>query len=181
MKPIYLLIIIMFVIPVNSNCIVPPIMTSELVQDSSYFKTSDDNSLFVFESDISLRRDQEVYHPVNFQIQLPIGLKHWEVLNSSSFGFYYKANQVIFVKTNPFISNRLEETVRTASINEINAFIIEECETSNKAKWNIRDISLRPSRKSLIIRKGNTQILLYNIKKRNFEEFKKLSATFMTL
>lgn len=126
---------------------------------------------FKYESNILLKKDNEAYEPIAFEIDLPKKLKYWEVINSSSFGFYYSHKQVIFISTNIFKNTIDRDTVYTPTRNEIAEIIDKFFYTSGHPKWDIKNIEIMGSRENLILKEGSAIILMFNVKDSLFKDY----------
>lgn len=148
-------------------------------EDKSYdIREYSNYLLFKNKSKILLSRDKERFCPINFEIQLPKRIKSWEAINSTNFGFYYSHNQVIFISTNPFYTKEPTiDSVFVPSKNEIKK-MIANFETSGYNKRDIKKIGIVKNRKNIVMKKGNTTILLLNIKNTRFDGYYRLVRSY---
>ena len=111
--------------------------------------------------------------PTHFKVKLPKGILYNEIMGNSDFGFYYRKNQVIFIKVFPFTDEKYlrKDTTYIPSYNEMEDLIEATLITSN-SKLNIKKMNILKSRKHLIFSQRNMKILLFNIEDLNVEKFK---------
>ena len=134
--------------------------------------------LFKHKSKIVLSKDKERFWPIGFKIQLPKRVKYWEAINSTNFGFYYRHNQVIFISTNSFYTKEPTiDSIFIPSKNEIEK-IVDNLETSGHKKWDIKKMGIIKNRKNIVMKKGNTTILLLNIKNTRFDDYYSLVGSY---
>ncbi len=138
-----------------------------------------DHLLFRYSSDIELKRDKEVFKPISFKIELPKGVRYWEISNSCDFGFYYKSSQVIFVSTDIYNERTKSDTSYVPSKKEIEKLISSSFVTNNHKKWNIKEMHLINNRKHLVIKKDGTIILLFNIKEAKLQYYSSLAKRYV--
>lgn len=143
-----------------------------------YFDFYPDSNLFTYKSSVVLTRDTEKIYPKSFSVKLPKNLKYYEFVSSSNFAFYYGKGEVIFIKVNLEGKESAEDTAFFPSQEKLQQFIEYELNTANNNKYDIKKIPFDKNRKTLLIRKGNATILLYNIQKGNYDLFYDYVSTF---
>ncbi len=147
-----------------------------------YIENKDTCIFFKFIPNITYTRDNEIYKPKSFEINLPKKIKFWEAINSSNFGIYYKSKQVIFINTDlENCSNNKSDSIYTPSEKEIEYLITTIFETSREKRRDIKEIPFLKCRKHQIIKRQRITILLYNIKNKNYDNYLKLIKTFKEL
>lgn len=150
-------------------------MVNKQTPPNSGLISYDNYNLFLYDSNVTYLKDQEVTKPAHFEVRLPKKLKYFVGHNSSDFGFYYYDNQVIFIKTD--FNKPNARTMYEPSKEELDHIVQSVLVTSND-KFDIKEITVSPSNKNMIIIKGNSLILLYNIEKNNIDKYISLVSTF---
>jgi hypothetical protein len=136
-----------------------------------------DSNVFVYKTNVGLKRDTEIAYPKSFKVTLPKGLRFYELSGSIDFGFYFDYDQVIFININAFDNVTKQDTFYIPRETELSELILNKLSTTN-SKYNIKNISLNNSRRQAILMKGPATILLYNIKPENYDIFLKYVTDF---
>lgn len=131
-----------------------------------YLNIYQDSNVLTYRSNISLTRDTEKIHPKPFKVKLPKRIKYYEFVGSSDFFFYYDKNQVVLIKVNLESQNTILDTSYIPSDAGLNEFF-QHVSTGSRKGYNIKEITSRVGRANRIIKKGDAEILLYNITKEN--------------
>jgi hypothetical protein len=152
-----------------------------LSKDSTSIIQCENYLLFKYRHTLTIAQDNNLFSPVFFDIRLPKGLLHMEIVNISSFGFYYKANQVVFILTDIYKKRMHLDTTFVPNNNTIDSLKATNFETSNDDRWNIKEIQIIKHRKNLMIVKNGTIILLFNIKRRNLEKYLDLVNSYVEI
>lgn len=138
-----------------------------------------DYNLFRYKANYNLTMDKEVIMPVSFEIRLPKRMKYYKAIGSSDFAFYYVKNQVVFVKTG-LKDSVAENKIYEPSSKELGDLIQNQLVTDG-GRYDIKEIAPDFKNKSVIVRMGNTLVLLYNIRKEDIEPYVSLITTFKFL
>ncbi|WP_394776831.1 hypothetical protein [Flavobacterium sp.] len=134
---------------------------------------------FIYKSKVNSTADKEVYYPTHFKIDLPKKIKNWQSSNNE-FYFEYSDKEIIYINsgfknTGTVGSWILKETDDNEIFSKLSSYW-------NKRKYDEDDLKLEISnRKSQIYSDGKTTILLYNIKRENFERYLTLVKSFKYL
>jgi hypothetical protein len=172
-----------------TGCIAMFLMSSCVTENTSlffqnntgYLRKKNDHIEFRYTTKVFFTRDKEKFVPINFEIQLPKGLKYCEFINSRDFVFYYKANQVIAITTTyidvnmlkTHLSIRQQDSIYIPQENQIK-LIINDIGPSKDKKWDVTNIKMITNRQNMIRYKRGVSILLFNIKKENFQNYKEI-------
>lgn len=152
--------------------------TSIIPVKQGYFDFYPDSNLFTYRSSVVLTRDTEKIYPKSFSVKFPKNLKYYELVRSSNFAFYYDKGEVIFIKVDLENKVSAEDTIFFPSQEQLEQVIEYELNTANNNKYDIKKIPFDKHRKSSLIRKGDATILLYNIRKENYDLFYNFVNTF---
>jgi hypothetical protein len=150
--------------------------SADIAKAQSYctLDTTNNGYIFQYSSSIYIILDTFKYKPINFEIELPKGMKYFESINSSVFKFYYRSNQVICIKTDIF--KEKEVTIDTMyiptekEIYDIIKHVMDDSEYDKKTE-NIYFSKKYMLKNNLLKIQNGTEILLFNIKDKNIKEF----------
>ena len=128
----------------------------------------ENKNIFIYTSNLTTRRDDEVILTTKFKLDLPKNIINFKISNMYKFVFNYPNKQYFIIYTdNEKKSLVTNDTLYIPDEKEIEALIQQNgVHIIKKIK---RDKSI--GRKYLIFKKGNTTILLYNIKNDNIDTF----------
>ncbi len=147
------------------------------VSNETYdFKCCTDYLQFSFHNPIVYKADYDTIYPIPFIIKLPLGLKAFGYVGSHDFIFYYKNKQSVYIRVDILKKTNLKDSVFTTTIYERDSIV--EWPNINLGEISERKIQLSKNRKNLVIHKDNTTILLFNIKRKNFDKFYKNAMSF---
>jgi len=134
---------------------------------------------FIYKSKVNATADNEIYHTSHFSINLPKMLKNWQSLGNE-FYFEYDDKEIIYI--NAGFKNVGD--AQTWKVRETNS---DEIYTKLNSYWNKRGynenaLTAEQSRRiSKVYSDEKILILLYNIKKENFDEYLSLVKSFKHL
>lgn len=134
-----------------------------------YFTCFGDHVTFNYDSEIIYTMDEEIIYPRKFSINLPKDFKTFKFIGSEDFIFYYKNQQAIYIKINLRLSNVINDTIYTPSLNQIDS-IIDLADTEIGIIKNSAVKFSRNRKHQVISRKGGV-VLLYNIRQTNYNNF----------
>lgn len=141
-----------------------------------YFDFYSDSNVLAYTSSVGLTRGNGTIYPKHFKVNLPKGIKYYELTGSTDFSIYYESKQVFFIRVD-LEKNEAGDTVYVPNRDELESFIQSKL-TLRKSKYDIKEIDYNPSRKHVFIRKGAATIFLYNIKPREYDLFFKSATSF---
>jgi hypothetical protein len=142
------------------------------INNSYKFSILREKNLFEYINDIDLVADKEVLKPTKFKLDLPKDLIYFEMPNMSSFFFYYRDSQCIYINIDNYLKNDLiNDTLYIPSKSEIEQLIDKS--PNGKFKCNLRANEYVVDRDFYRLNRGKITILLYNIKHRNFDMYLK--------
>jgi|GEM_PF-1604401 len=149
--------------------------------EKGYIYYYGDKNVLVYKPTVGLRRDSEEYMPKSFKIDLPEGMKFYEIVEPDDFVIYYSKKQVFYIHIDPDSDGRVD-TVYTPDEDELDDFIQEKL-SFHDYKYDIKKIKLNKSRKTVMLKlkKGQANILLYNISSVRLEVFLKAVRSFRFL
>ena len=142
--------------------------------DFYYFKEYNE---LTYTSRVHASADTEIYYRNHFSIKIPKKIKNW-LISTNSFYFEYDNKEIIFIENEYKNIGVLASfwTLQDANKDEVIYYLNYYY---NKRKYNIDDITIKKSgRVSKIYSNGRISILLYNIKKRNFDKYFNLVKSF---
>jgi hypothetical protein len=123
-----------------------------------------DSNVFVYKTNVILTRDTERITPRSFKLNLPKRLKHYEVVGSTDFVFYYDKHQALMLRI--LLENdgksplkRSEEVPTKGEVEHM----IDSKLTFGRARYDIKDLSYLTNRKHLMVKDKGVTFLLYNI------------------
>ena len=143
---------------------------SQIPVNSDFFQFYPDSNVFRYKSNIVLTKDTEKVYPKFFEVTLPKKIRYYTLIGSTDFSFYYDKNQVVFIKIDIEGTKSNTDTVYTPSREQLDEFIESEVRAGS-GKYNLKNTSFNPSRKHLVMQKGDAAILLYNIEGKNLDLF----------
>ena len=131
-----------------------------------YLQIYSDSNVLEYKSNIALTMDTEKLYPKSFRVQLPKRIKYYEFVGSTDFAFYYDKSQVVLIKIDLENKKSTPDTSYVPSEVELSRFIQQSSTSnSNHKKYNISEMTGLSDRINKIIRRGDAEILLYNIVK----------------
>jgi len=139
-----------------------------------------DSNILIYKSVIGIKKDTEVGHSKPFYAKLPKRLKWYEISNSESFNFFYDNDQAIVVNIDLFESSSLIDTTYVPDKDEIVKFIAS-CPIATSDNYDLKNISVKTTRKQLLIKKNSASILLFNIEPGNINLFESYLLKFKFL
>lgn len=141
-----------------------------------YFAFYSDSNVLTYTSTVGLTRDTEKTYPKHLKVNLPKGIRYYELSGSTDFSIYYDCKQVFLVRVD-LEKNIAGDTMYTPKQEELQSFI-QSGLTLKQSKYDIKAIDFDANRKNVFIRKGAATILLYNIKPNKYDLFYKFANTF---
>lgn len=133
-----------------------------------FFQCYDDSIVFSYKRDITYKSDEELIYPIPFTITLPAGIVDYYYVNSQEFVFYYKYDQLIYIRIDLRHPDKRNQTQYYPTKVEVDSILF----LSDTEAGKIYDLQVDLiKRRNLIIEKDNFTILLCNLKKRNFVSF----------
>lgn len=136
-----------------------------------YFYYYGDNNVLIYKPTVRLKADSEVFMPPSFKVDLPKGMKFYEINEPADFVIYYSKQQVFYIHIDRDSNNNID-TAYTPDENELDDFILGKL-TMRKYKYDIKKIKPSNARRNIILKNGQANILLYNITSVQFEDFLK--------
>lgn len=138
-----------------------------------------DKNVLIYKSTVRLKADSEVFMPPSFKVDLPIGMKFYEINEPADFVIYYSKQQVFYIHIDRDSNNNID-TAYTPDENELDDFILGKL-TMRKYKYDIKRIKPSKARRNIVLKKGHASILLYNITPNQFENFLRSAKSFSFL
>ena len=177
MKKIFLFYFLLIVIVSCKTTIDKEYLSSPSKNKGYYFLATATYNYFEFyPTDASA--DRNSYYSTNFKFRAPKGLIWWKQ-SGNNFFFEYDYKQIILIKTSFINSKSKEEDWK------LKDFDIEENFSESLFQyWREREFSensffkKRKNRKSVIYSNGKHEIILFNIKQKNLEQFLYYSLSF---
>lgn len=162
------------------------VYSKKICDDEQYVFNNDSVCFFIFKTKCHAILDTEIYFPYFFETQIPKGLKTGLFLGFDEFNFFYGKGQIVFIDI-PFITKVISNDTSYVPTKALIEYYIDEkfYRYSNK-KLSLLDmaykgIRYRRIRKNFIIKRGPATILLFNIKRRNFNHYLVSLNTFKLL
>jgi hypothetical protein len=147
----------------------PSIHPSSRFDSTAYYR---DSVIYLFNTKIIPRSDNEFIRPLLFRIKLPAGLLFTFTSGFDAFGFLYPEKQVVFVHLDPFSENIHDTSYRVRDKREPERLLLYKLNTlSHQDQLDMDNNPFDPNRSSWVIRKGKATILLYNIGNENISQF----------
>ena len=144
--------------------------------DFNYMETYNE---FTYKSNVNSIADKEIYYPTHFKIDLPKKIGNWQI-SGNEFYFEYTDKEIIYINTGfKNTSTAGSWILKETDDDEIFSILSSYW---NKRNYNDDDLKLDISnQKSQLYSDGKTTILLYNIKKENFDKYLMLVKKFKYL
>jgi hypothetical protein len=137
----------------------------------------DDNDFDYFNK-VNASTDRDVFYTTHFSIKLPKKIVYWQKFDANKFYYEYDSKQIIYIYT--AYKNEGKESDKW-ELKEVNERDELNC---LKDYWNERNYNLKlldvkkTDRITKLYTNGKYEILLYNIKEKNFTSFFELIKTF---
>jgi len=146
-----------------------PITPSPHFDSTMYYR---DSVVYLFNTNMVPRSDNEYIHPLLFRIKLPAGLLYTYTSGFDAFGFLYPEKQVLFVHLDPYSENIHDTSYRVRDKHETQQLLLYKLNTlSHQDQLDMDSNPFNPKRSSWVIRRGKATILLYNIANGNISQF----------
>ena len=145
-------------------------------------KVYPDSSIYIYSSPFIARADTQSIYPQHFRIKLPPDLRHASIADMDEFGFLFKKKQVIYIYLNRDAANTGDTTFTITNEEEIDILLHDKLAAINHKKpLNIGRNPYSTNRTTMIIKKGNATILLYNVTKKEQTRFFTYAGSFTFL
>ncbi|GAA4349468.1 hypothetical protein GCM10023185_06250 [Hymenobacter saemangeumensis] len=132
-----------------------------------------DHNRFVYKSKVNARADTQVFLTTHFAVDLPKGLKHWQVLGNE-FVFEYEKKQLVYIQmAYQNESQPIEPTLRNVNNEEVYARLSPYWYERKYPEKILKEN--HPGRISKVYSDGRAVILLYNVKQENVDHFLRLT------
>ncbi|SHF40185.1 hypothetical protein SAMN05444377_10827 [Flavobacterium fontis] len=159
-----------------SSCVLNRDHGKDIHTEYMDFNFKESHNEFIYKSKINAIADNDIYYKTNFSIKLPKNLKNWQI-SSNEFFFEYSGKEIIYI--NSGYKNKgqagkwvIRDTNDDEIFNTLNSYW-------TKRKYSEGNLKVfNSSRVSKVYTDGKALILLYNIKKENFEKYFELIKSF---
>ncbi|MDR6969677.1 hypothetical protein J2X31_003711 [Flavobacterium arsenatis] len=175
MKKYLIIILIIFFVSCSTSVDCGKSIHTDFV-DFTYLKNYNE---FVYKSKINAVADNEVYYTTNFSLNLPKNIKGW-LISDNEFYFEYANKQIVYI----YSGYKNEGVAGKWTIQETNDDEIYSKLSSywDKRKYNENNLKTgHTGRVSKFLSDGKVTILLYNIKRENFDKYLDLAKSFKYL
>jgi hypothetical protein len=124
---------------------------------------------------VNASADKEVFYTTHFSIKLPKGIVHW-IRFDNKFFYEYDSKQVIYIYTAYKNQGKESDSWELKNINEGSE--LKYIEDYWKERGYNENLPRKKNRVTKLYTNGKYEILLYNIKEKNFSSFFELIKTF---
>lgn len=162
------LYLLFFLLPSLSACsqeiYADKVEDSKIAIADGYLATYRDSNIFVHKSQVNATRDSEKIYSKSFQVKLPKNIMYIRINNQDKFEFYYSNDQVVYIDTDLKNKENKIDTVYEPLVDEVyNLINFDEYSRSDTSRFLLQKIPYNKRRKTAILKRENTTILLYNI------------------
>ncbi|MDO6432486.1 hypothetical protein Q4E93_17915 [Flavitalea sp. BT771] len=141
-----------------------------------------DSVVYLFNTNMIPRSDNEFIRPLLFRIKLPAGLLCTYTSGFDAFGFLYPEKQVVFVHLDPYGENFHDTSYRIMDKRETERLLLYKLNTLNhRDQLDMDGNPFDPNRSTWLIKRGKATILLYNINNENASRFIRYAMSFSFL
>ncbi len=174
---VQLLLMLLCAILLNSCKTYLDVAKNSIAADYMTFKYEKDYNELDYFNKVNASADKEVFYTTHFAINLPKKVIYWKQLNNK-FYYEYDSKQVIYIYTAYKNEGKESDNWELMNINEGNEVkYLEDYWNERKYDGNLFDIR-KKNRVTKLYTNGKYEILLYNIKEKNFTSFFELIKSF---
>lgn len=151
--------------------------TNSINTDYMTFKCQKKYNELNYFNNVNASADKEVFYTTHFSITLPKGIVYWTRMDNK-FYYEYDSKQVIYIYTAYKNEGKESDTWELKNINEGGELKYLE-EYWKKRGYNEEQLVVKgKNRVTKLYTNGKYEILLYNIKQKNFSSFLNFIKTF---
>ncbi len=173
-KLLILLIFCSLVIGCASQRFIDSKINDELLIGDGKLYFKEKYNVLEYSSNILLTKDDEKYKPNSFRVKLPKQIVYFKVLNSTEFYFVYPNNQMAYIKQ--YLKRKSQsKSIIEPSKDKLNTsldYFIDNDEIDKRFK--IKENIIKNSKNNLLIEDKEYEVLLFNIKPDNVNNYKEL-------
>jgi len=134
----------------------------------------EDHNQFVYKSRVNARAGTDVFQTTRFRVDLPKNLKDWQI-SDNVFVFEYDRKQIIYIQA--AYTNKSQ--LRKPTVREVDNQEIEQRLWPYWDKRKYHENTLKggqAGRVSKVYSDGRVVVLLYNVKRENFDRFLSMTS-----
>lgn len=176
---VQLLLVLLCAILLSSCKTYLDIARNSIAADYMTFKYQKNYNELDYFNKVNASADKEVFYTTHFTINLPKNLVYWKQLGNK-FYYEYDSKQVIYIYTAYKNEGKESDSWELKNIEEGSEFkYLEDYWKERGYNENLLDVR-KKNRVTKLYTNGKYEILLYNIKHKNFSSFSDFIKTFKT-
>lgn len=151
---------------------------NSIATDYMTFRYEKDYNELDYFNKVNASADKDVFYTTHFSINLPKDIVYWTRLDNK-FYFEYSSKQIIYIYSSYKNEGGESDNWELKELPEGKGFSYLDEYWTNVRRYNEDDLYKRnKSRTSKLYTNGKYEILLYNIKEKNYPSFLELIKTF---